>query len=154
MTRAEDQAPAWLANWCGWVLTGLFALIPLLAWLGPLGFAPVVALAGLLTLPAIHLRRDDWAIGVAVLVIVAWAVLSAQWSPYKAEDLEGQTGLKLALQAPLYWAAVCAARKASPATRLVALRAFVWGMGALAVILIFEALSGAKLYQLIKAAIG
>ncbi|HEX2560160.1 MAG TPA: hypothetical protein VHK87_08760, partial [Phenylobacterium sp.] len=82
MSPEEGRTPPWLAAWCGWVLAGLFALTPLLAWLAPLGFAPVVALAGLLTLPAMHIRRDDWSIAVAVLILIAWAMLSVRWSPY------------------------------------------------------------------------
>lgn len=154
MSLEEGRTPPWLAAWCGWVLAGTFALTPLLAWLAPLGFAPLVALAGLLTLPALHIRRDDWSIAVAVLVLIAWAMLSVRWSPYSPPDLEGQTGIKLALQAPLYWAAVCAARRASPASRTLALRMLVWGMAGLGVVLCLEALSGAKLYQLLKVAIG
>lgn len=154
MSLEEGRTPRWLAAWCGWVLAGTFALTPLLAWLAPLGFAPLVALAGLLTLPAIHLRRDDWSTAAAVLVLVGWAMLSVRWSPYKPPDLEGNTALKLALQAPLYWAAVCAARRASPAARTLAIRLLVWGMAALAVVLLVEALFGARVYMLLKTLIG
>src|SRR5688500_12789188 len=38
--------------WRGAVLAVVFALAPAVAWLGPLGFAPLAALAGLLLLPA------------------------------------------------------------------------------------------------------
>lgn len=154
MSLEEGRTPPWLAAWCGWVLAGTFALAPLLGWLAPLGFAPLVALAGLLTLPAIHIRRDDWSTAAAVLILIAWAMLSLRWSPYEPPDLEGHTAIKLALQAPLYWAAVCAARRASPASRLLALRMLAWGMAALALVLCIEAVTGAKLYQLLKAAIG
>lgn len=154
MSPPEGRTPPWLAAWCGWVLAGTFALTPLLAWLAPLGFAPLVALAGLLTLPAIHLRRDDWSSAAALLVLLGWALLSARWSPYAPPDLEGNTALKLALQAPLYWAAVCAARRASPASRLWALRMLAWGMGVLGIILCIEAVTGASLYQFLKTVIG
>src|SRR5690606_35694197 len=70
MSVDERRTPSWLADWCGWVLAGMFALTPLVGWLAPLGFAPLVALAGLLTLPAIHLRRDDWSTGIALVVLV------------------------------------------------------------------------------------
>jgi O-antigen ligase len=154
MNLGERPVTPRMADWCGWVLAGLFALTPLLAWLGPLGFAPAVAIAGLLTLPVIHVRRDDWAMAVAALVLIAWAVLSTAWSPFKADDLEEQTGLKLFLQAPLYWSVVCAARSASPRTRTLALKILSWGLAGLAAVLTLEALTGAALYQLIKAMIG
>jgi O-antigen ligase len=154
MSLREGRTPSWLAAWCGWVLAGMFALTPLIGWLAPLGFAPLVALAGLLTLPAIHLRRDDWSTAAALLVLVGWAMLSVRWSPYEPPDLEGHTALKLALQAPLYWAVVCAARRAAPAARYRALQMLVWGMSALGIILCLEALSGAKLYQFLKTLIG
>lgn len=154
MSVDERRTPSWLADWCGWVLAGMFALTPLVGWLAPLGFAPLVALAGLLTLPAIHLRRDDWSTGIALVVLVGWAMLSLRWSPYDPPDLEGHTAAKLALQAPLYWAVVCAARRAGPTARRRALQVFVWGMLGLAIVLAIEAVSGARLYHYLKVLIG
>ena len=48
-----------LGSWCGWVLVGAAALTPLMAWLGPLGFALLVSLMGLLCLPALRVGKED-----------------------------------------------------------------------------------------------
>lgn len=135
-----------LAVWCGWVLAGLLALTPIAAWLGPLSFAPLVALAGLLTLPALSLTEADEPAAIALVVLVVWAASSWAWSPFKATSLDEATALKLLAQAPLYWAVVCAARMASPATRRIALAILVWGVAGLGLILTVEGLTGGALY--------
>ena len=46
------------AVWLGGVLVLLFSLTPLVAWLGPLGFAPLAAVCGLAAIWP--LRRFNW----------------------------------------------------------------------------------------------
>lgn len=143
-----------MSVWCGWVLVGVAALTPLMAWLGPLGFAPLVGLAGLLCLPAIRIRPQDAPAALVLLLLVAWAALSSLWSPRHVDELGDSTALKLGLQAPLYWAAWSGARAADPAGRRLALKVFAWGLAGYGALLVVEALTGGALYQTLRNAIG
>ena len=153
MTRAQAAAPADGAAWFGWVLAGAFALSPLLGWLGPLGFAPIAALGGLLTLHGARIDDDQRPAVLAILVLVAWALLSMAWSPYAPKKIESSTGVKLIAQAVLYWSLFRAGAAASAQTRTTALRILVWGMAGLGLVLAIEAATGAALYQAVRTAI-
>src|SRR5689334_6663974 len=113
-----------IGTWCGWVLIGTAALTPLLAWLGPLGFAALVSLAGLLCLPAIRIDARHLPLLILLVAGAAWAGLSMLWSPHRPPELEDASALKIALQVPLYWAAWCGARRASAELRRTALLVF------------------------------
>lgn len=136
-----------LESWCGWVLVGTAALTPLLAWLAQLGFAPLLALAGLLMLPALRLTGQDRPVLIVLLAAVIWAAVSTTWSPHTPKNPEDSTALKLALQLPLYWSAIQGARRASPKLRNLALLILAWGLAALGLMLIFEAFTGGAVYQ-------
>ncbi|MDZ4374530.1 MAG: O-antigen ligase family protein [Phenylobacterium sp.] len=139
----------------GWALVVGAGLTPVLAWLGPLGFAPLLALLGLFCLGAIRVGAREWPLAVILALAVAWAALSTLWSPHRpGGDFEDNTALKLALQAPLYWAVWCAARRADVDLRGRALRVFAWGAAGYGVLLLVEALTGAGVYQAVRAAIG
>lgn len=148
-TRADDR----LGAWCGWVLTGMAALTPLFAWLGPLGFQ-LLAVAGLLCAPALTIGRREAPLAVVLLAAVAWAAFSTFWSVHKASELEDSVALKLLLQLPLYWAAWAAARRADPRLRRLALRIFAWGLAAYGVVLLVEAFTGAAIYRGLRDLIG
>jgi O-antigen ligase len=143
-----------VADWCGWVMVGTAALAPLLIWIGPLAFAPVVGLAGLLCLPALRIEARDWPLAAVLALLLAWAGASTLWSPYTPDDLEGNTALKLALQLPLYWAAWCGARRAEAGLRRRALAVFAWVTAAVGLLMLIEALSGGAVYQAMRSAIG
>ncbi|MBU1376601.1 MAG: O-antigen ligase family protein [Alphaproteobacteria bacterium] len=142
-TRTDDR----LGVWCGWVMAGTAALTPLLAWLGPLGFAPLLGLAGLLCVPALKIGRREAPLAVVLLAAVAWAAFSTFWSVHKADELEDSVALKLLLQLPLYWAAWQGARRADPRLRRLALRIFAWGLAAYGALLLVEAFTGAAIYR-------
>ncbi|MDO9430728.1 MAG: O-antigen ligase family protein [Phenylobacterium sp.] len=154
MKAAKANAPKDGVAWFGWVLAGVFALSPLLGWLGPLGFAPIAALGGLLTIHGARVDREHRAAALAILVLVTWALASMAWSPFRAEKLENATGLKLVAQGVLYWALFYAGARASADTRAMALRVLVWGMAALGLVLAIEAMTRAGLYQALRTAIG
>lgn len=143
-----------LAVWCGWVWTVAAGTLPLLAWAWPLGFQVIVPAAGVLCLPAIvRVRRERvWLVPAALLV--GWAILAALWSPYRPPDLEHNTAAKLALQAPVYLAALLGARAADAAGRARALRVLAWASLVAAVLILLEAVSGAALYQALKRVMG
>lgn len=143
MRSTDDR----LAVWCGWVLAGVAALTPLFAWLGPLGFAPLLGLAGLLCLPVLKIGVRETPLAIVLLAAVAWAGFSTFWSVHRAEDLEDSVALKLLLQLPLYWAAWQGARRADPGLRRLALNILAWGLAAYGLLLLVEAFSGAAIYR-------
>lgn len=147
MTIETAASPDRLGRWCGWVLTGLAVLTPLMAWLGPLGFAVLMALTGLLTLPALRVREDERLIAILLLGLVAWAAISSFWSPFRPDGVEDSVALKLGLQIPFYWSAWQAARRIDPVGRRRVLTLFAWGLAALGALLLIEAVSGAAVYR-------
>jgi O-antigen ligase len=147
VTQALAPPPDRLGRWCGWVLAGVALLTPLMAWLGPLGFAVLVALAGLLCLPALRVREDERLIAILLLGLVAWAAISSFWSPFRPDGAEESVALKLGLQIPLYWSAWQAARRVDPVGRRRASVLFAWGLALLGGLLLVEAFSGAAVYR-------
>ncbi|HKP77509.1 MAG TPA: hypothetical protein VJU34_00115, partial [Phenylobacterium sp.] len=131
----------------GWALVGMAGLTPLFAWLGPLGFAPLLGLVGLLSLPSLRIGAREAPLAVVLLAGVAWAAFSGFWSLHKPDELEDSVALKLLLQLPLYWAAWAAARRADPGLRRLALRVFAWGLAAYGAVLLAEAFTGAAIYR-------
>ena len=154
MTHAVAVTPREGVVWFGWVLAGVFALSPLLGWLSPLGFAPLAALGGLLTIRGIRVEDEQRPVALAILVLVTWALASVLWSPFKPDSIESATAAKLIAQAILYWALFRAGAAASAEARTMALRVLAWGMGGLGLILALEAATGAGTYQALRAAIG
>lgn len=153
MRSAAARPSAKLAAWCGWVLAGGFALTPIIGWLAPLAFAPLLTLMGLLTLPALRVEDQDRPVGIAVVTLVLWAAGSSAWSPFTAKDLGESTAIKLIAEAVFYFAAVCAARNAAPGSRTVALTILAWGVALLGVVMLVEGLTGAMLYRAVRDAI-
>jgi len=142
------------AAWCGAVLMTAAVLAPLFGWLAPLGFAPLAALAGVIGLKSVWLDQRDLPWAAPLLVMLCWATLSIIWSPFRPDDLEGWTALKLVLQAVVYWACVCAAAQAGSDERRAALLVFTWGMAGLGVVFLIEGLSGALIYQTLRNLLG
>jgi O-antigen ligase len=142
------------------VLLGVAALTPVLAYLGNLGFAPLIALAGLLALPLL-LRDRRPSLGQALLTALAvWAAASSLWSVVAPRDLssyeglESLTAVKLVLELALYGAFVAVAAAAARADGARAILVLALGLAALAVLFLGEAVFKAPLYRLIRAAAG
>lgn len=136
-----------LGMWCGAVLILGAVLTPLLAWLGPLGFAALLALMGLLSLPALRLRALDRPVAIALLAGLLWAGASTIWTVHQPKNPEDSQALKLALELPLYWAAVCGARRADPRLARLALLVVAWGLALMGLMLLVEAWLGAGVYR-------
>jgi len=148
--------------WLGGVAYFLAAMIPLVGYLAPLGFAPLLALTGLLVAPLLT-RHQDISPPAHVLVLLAlWALISLSWSPASHGlndirnygDLEAVTGLKLLLQLALYGAAV-AGLGYLPEDRVErAGLALALGVVVLGLMIGIEGASGASLYQRLREATG
>lgn len=138
------------AVWCGWVLIAIAAATPAFAWLAPKGFAALVALGGLLTLPAFRIRDEDRPSLIILFAALIWAAASTTWSPFHPKGASTSTILKMALELPLYWSLVCAAHRAEAGLRQRALHVLAWGLTAFAVILVAETFTGGALYQALR----
>jgi len=136
------------------VIAGLLVLTPLLGWAGSLGFAPAVALAGLLTALSVRIRTEDRALLLALFTALVWACASAFWSPWRPADLDEQTGLKLVFMLALYGCAVSAARAVPEARLPRLLSGLATVAGVLALLLLFEALTSAAGYKVLLGLIG
>jgi hypothetical protein len=136
-----------LGVWCGWVLTAGLALIPLVAWLGPRGFAVYPGVLGLLVAPAIRIRDADRPLAVVLLLGLAWVAVSTLWSPYRPSTPGAGTALELAAQLPLSWALICAARRAEPRLRRRAGAVLAWSVAALGGLLFAEFALDAAMYE-------
>jgi O-antigen ligase len=153
MSATREQG-GWLSVWCGWVLCAAAVLTPLVAWLGPLAFAPLMSLVGLLTFPAVRIGPRDAPLALVLALALTWVGLSMFWSPVRPHELEDMTGVKLALQAPLYWAAWSAARRADAVWAARAGRLFAWGLAACGALMFIEALTGGAVYLHLRELIG
>ena len=142
-----------LGAWCGWVLVGIAAATPAFAWLAPKGFATLVALGGLLTLPAVRLTDEDRPSLIALFGALIWAAASTTWSPFVPKTFEERTILKLALELPLYFSLICGARRARPDLQARAGQVLAWGFSAFAAILLAETLTGGELYQTLRGSV-
>src|SRR6478752_2802483 len=110
------DTPTRLSRWLGGLALFLAVMTPMLAYLAPLGFAPLLALVGLLALPGVKPTRATLPPWLILAVLAVWAAISMAWSPEAVDlsklktydDLEGLTAAKLFLQTATYGAAVVA----------------------------------------------
>lgn len=136
-----------LAIWCGWVLVAIMGAVPAFAWLAPKGFAALVALGGLLTLPALRLADEDRPALIVLFGALIWAAASTTWSPYHPTSPANNSVLKLALELPIFFSFICAARRADERWKRRARAVAVWGFTVFGAILILETLTRGALYQ-------
>jgi O-antigen ligase len=152
---AAEAAPTWTTRWLGGVAIFLVVMTALLAYLAPLGFAPLLALVGLLALPGVRLTRTTVPPLLILAALAAWAAVSMSWSPVVLgplrpktySDIETLTAMKLVLQLLTYGAAVVALRglPERPAVRAGTILAYA--TVALAVLAAIDAAGGARIYQ-------
>jgi O-antigen ligase len=136
-----------LGAWCGWIVLLGLALTPVFAWINPRGIAVFIGALGLLGLPAVRVTDRDRPVAVVLLLALIWAGASTVWSPFHASKLGNNTALKLALQLPLYWSFMCAARRAAPKLQRYALATFALMSALLGVVLLAEFVLDAMIYE-------
>lgn len=146
-TSAASPARDRLGVWCGWVMVGAAVLVPLLGWLSPLGFAALLALMGLLCLPAIRMSDEDRPVLIVLLGALVWAAVSTTWSPQRPKPGGHGAILEIALALPLYWSAICGARRADPRLNRLALRVLTWGLAAFGAVLLADTFADARIYR-------
>ncbi|MBI1682923.1 O-antigen ligase family protein [Caulobacter hibisci] len=144
--------------WLGGVMILLFVMTPVLGYFAQLGFAPLLALVGLLALPVMGRPRAPVAPALILLLLALWGAWSMTWSPaapppgsLKAyDDIEKLTAAKLLLQLALYGAAVAAALRLSTRAADRASTFIGFGVLALAILVGGDALIGAKIFQKLR----
>ena len=157
-----DPAPTWVSRWLGGVAIFLVVMTPLLAYLAPLGFAPLVALTGLLALPGLGRARPAAPPLLVLVALALWAVVSMTWSPAAVDpttikdygDIESLTAFKLVLELATYGAAVVVLRGLPEASAVRSGAILAYGMAALAAVAAVDALMGARIYQALHLATG
>ena len=159
---AHADASARRTPWLSGVAIFLVVMTPLLAYLAPLGFAPLLALVGFLAMPGLRLTRAAAPPLLILVVLALWAAVSMTWTPAAIDpatlksydDIETLTVLKLFLQLATYGAAVVALRGLSEAGARRAGAFLAYGVVALACVAAIDALSHASLYQALHALTG
>lgn len=147
MAQPRQAARGGLAVWCGWVNVGAAALIPLIGWLSPLGFAPLLALMGLLSLPALRIIDDDRPVLIVLLGALVWGAVSTTWSPSHPKQIDHRVIVQVALALPLFWSAICGARRADPRLNALALKVLGWGLAFHGLMLLADVVTNARFYQ-------
>lgn len=150
------------AAWLGGTFLVIFGLTGLLAYIGPLGFAALMAIGGLFGLALVKQARRPLPVIWPWLALALWSVVSMVWSPLTKDlslaallaDFEKQTALKLVLQVVLYGTFVMAAASLPQSLARRALTGFAVGMVAVAALILVEGSYGAAIYQRLKLAIG
>jgi len=136
-----------VAVWCGWVNVGAAVLIPLIGWLSPLGFAPLLALMGVLSLPALRIADDDRPVLIVLLGALVWGAVSTTWSPSHPKQIDHRVIIQVALALPLFWSAICGARRADPRLNALALHMLAWGLAFHGLMLLADVFTNARFYQ-------
>jgi len=155
------SAPERRTRWLGALAVFLMAMTPLVGYLAPLGFAPLLALVGLLATPGLARSRPPMLPMFALLLLVLWALISLHWSPAaptlsglrRDKDVGAFTALKLVLELGLYGSAAAALGTLSGRSARLAGWVMLVGVIALSLFTGLDAVLKAKIYQALRAAV-
>jgi O-antigen ligase len=157
---ASTESPERRTRWLGALAVFLMVMTPLIGYLAPLGFAPLLAVVGLLATPGLARSRPPLLPMYALMLMVLWALVSLNWSPAapalsalkRDKDVGAFTALKLVLQLGLYGTAAATLGTLSQRSARLAGRVMLFGMIALAALTFVDAAMQARIYQAIRAA--
>ncbi len=146
-------------RWAGFVALFAVAWIAPLAYLAPLGFAPMVGLTGLLAVPLFLGPGRRWPFPlwpVAILVLLfGWAAVTRLWSPYvDTHGFAERTAFKIAMQAATAIAMIAAFSLLSRDAARKAAAVLVGALVLLSLVLLADTLGGVRLYRALKTMIG
>jgi O-antigen ligase len=145
-------------KWLGGVAVFTIVMVPFIGYLAPNGFAALLTLAGLLSLPGLARSRPGSPPIMALFVLVLWGLISLTWSPAaphvadlkKYEDLETVTAVKLLFQLAFYGAAVAALSQLSERSKARVGTVMVVSILALALLTALDGISAAAFYKWLR----
>lgn len=151
------DTPERRTRWLGAIAVFMMVMTPLIGYLIPLWFAGLVTLVGLLGMPALVRSRPPLLPMFALLLLVAWALISLSWSPAaphlsdlrRDADVEKFTAIKLVLQLGFYGAAVVALGSMSRRSAWLSGRIMLVGVVLLAFVVFLDGVLQAAVYQLL-----
>jgi len=154
--------PPGATPWLEIVCLLLFGLTPLFGYLGYLGFAPLVTLAGLMAAPTLARGRQGDTPLIILALLCLWAAISLAWSPAaplpgpKGDygGIEKLTAVKLVLQLGFYGAAAAAVQRLSPASARRAGTVLAIGLAPMAAIYVCDSFQHGAILLAIARAIG
>lgn len=147
-------------RWLGALAVFLMVMTPLVGYLAPLGFAPLLGVVGLLATPGLARSRAPLLPMFALLLLVLWALVSLHWSPAapaladlkRDKDVGAFTAFKMVLELGLYGTAAATLGAVSTRSARLAGRVMLFGMIALALLTGLDAVLKAKIYQALRLA--
>jgi len=145
-------------KWLSGVAVFTIAMVPFVGYLGHLGFAPLLAVTGLLCLPGLARPRPSSPPMIALFVLVLWALLSLAWSPAAPNladlkdsgDMEDFTALKLLFELAFYGSAVAALGQLSDRSKIRVGTVMVVCALALALLTALDGVSGEAFYKWLR----
>lgn len=150
-----------MPSYTGVVMAITLTFFAFFTYAGPLGYALTATFGGLLLLGYWRYVKDFGWIGALLLVLLAWLVSrstllydlhsGADFSQY--DTWEDQAWLKMILQPVWYGALILAAWRMKPKTASGLMTGLLYAYIGLCALIIMDALSGARLYQSISAAL-
>lgn len=151
------DTPERRTRWLGAIAVFMMVMTPLIGYLIPLWFAGLVTLVGLLGMPALVRSRPPLLPMFALLLLVAWALISLSWSPAaphlsdlrRDADVEKFTAIKLVLQLGFYGAAVVALGSMSRRSAWLSGRIMLVGVVLLAFVVFLDGVLQAAVYQVL-----
>ena len=142
-------------KWLGGVAVFTIVMAPFVGYLAYLGFAPLLAVAGLLCVPGLARPRPSSPPMLALFVLVLWGLFSMAWSPAAPHvadlkdsgDMESFTALKLLFQLAFYGSAVSALGQLSARSKARVGTVLVVSALGLALLTALDGISGAAFYK-------
>ena len=153
----QATAPERRTRWLGALAVFAMVMTPLVGYLIPLWYAGLLSLLGLLLAPTLVRSRVPLLPVLALVVLVAWALVSLSWSPAapnladlrRDKDVEKFTALKLVLQLGIYSAAVAGFAQMSRRSAHLAGRVMLFGVAFLGIITFADGALQAGIYQVL-----
>ena len=156
--RPAPACSPYRTRWRGSVYAAAFGLIPLFAYVWPLGFAFLIAVMSALLAPLWVRPQQAWPAATLLLALALWGAGALAWSPALArvnpQDPETQFGLKLLAQGAAYGFFAAAAGGLSGRAAQRVLTVLALGLLGLGAVLVVEGTSSAWAYRQLLALTG